>query len=269
MNIRTLIILLSLPASGLLGAVRDIQFKSINFVTSVVEMHNYGTASQSLAGWRFCTHDENQIRRYSSTTGLNAVSIAPGESLFIHYLNDAPGGDSAHLNRSALGNFATPLDSDAYGIQIYFRTPFGAGANIADHLQWSIDGIDDLSADERSDEAEAGGVWVKQSEWISTTADTTMIQLDADVGALNQPSHYTVIEPVAATLEITNTGLLDPDTFFVAFAYSGSGTVKVTESKDLDTFTDVSARTAVSTPTPNRVEFDITGSSLFFRMEED
>ena len=81
MNIRTLIILLSLPASGLLGAARDIQFKSINFVTSVVEMHNYGTTSQSLAGWRFCTHDENQIRRYSSTTGLNAVSIAAGESL--------------------------------------------------------------------------------------------------------------------------------------------------------------------------------------------
>lgn len=29
MNIRTLIILLSLPAPGLLGAARDIQFKSI------------------------------------------------------------------------------------------------------------------------------------------------------------------------------------------------------------------------------------------------
>jgi hypothetical protein len=55
----------------------------------------------------------------------------------------------------------------------------------------------------------------------------------------------------------------------VEFAYSGSGTVKVTESTDLDTFTDASARTAVSTPTPNRVEFDITGSSLFFRMEEE
>ncbi|MFP6876437.1 MAG: hypothetical protein VCA37_06385 [Roseibacillus sp.] len=158
-------------------------------MTSVVEMHNYGTTSQSLAGWRFCTHDENQIRRYSSTTGLNAVSIAAGESLFIHYPNDAPGGDPAHLNRSTLGNFATPLDSDASGIQIYFRPPFGAGANIADHLQWSIDGIDDLSADERSDEAEAGGVWVNQSEQISTTADTAMVQLDADVGALNQPSH--------------------------------------------------------------------------------
>ncbi len=96
-----------------------------------------------------------------------------------------------------------------------------------------------------------------------------MIQLDADVGALNQPSHYTVIEPVAATPEITNTGLLDPGTFLVEFAYSGSGTVKVTESTDLDTFPDASARTAVSTPTPNRVEFDITGSSLFFRMEEE
>ena len=142
------------------SAPRDIQFRSVNFETSVIELYNFGEDTENLDGWRFCSHDENQVRRYSSNTGLNNISLAAGESLFIHYLNDAPANTENAINISGRGSFATTLDSGAYGIQIYF-TPvsFGNGNRIADHLQWSIDGVDNTSADDRSDEAQAGGVW--------------------------------------------------------------------------------------------------------------
>ena len=54
---------------------RFVQIRSVNLTTSVLELFNSGTSSQSLAGWRFCTHDEDSVRRYSSTTGLNLSLI--------------------------------------------------------------------------------------------------------------------------------------------------------------------------------------------------
>ena len=48
---------------------RFVQIRSIDLTTSVLELFNSGTASQSLAGWRFCTHDEDSVRRYSSAGG--------------------------------------------------------------------------------------------------------------------------------------------------------------------------------------------------------
>ena len=143
---------------------RFVQIRSVNLTTSVLELFNSGTSSQSLAGWRFCTHDEDSVRRYSSTAGLNNVTLASGDSLFVHFNNDADPADAQAINVSTIGGaFAQPLDADgAYGAQIYFQTPFGVGANIADHLQFSLDGLDDATADERSDEAE-GEVWVDQT----------------------------------------------------------------------------------------------------------
>ena len=97
------------------------------------------------------------MRQYSLSTGLNGITIENDTSLFIHFNNDAP-VDPDRLNIISLGAFAAPLDQGPYGMQLYFQTPFGDGNNIADHLQWNLGGADDLSADERSDEAQAGGV---------------------------------------------------------------------------------------------------------------
>lgn len=173
---------------------RMVQFRTIDVATGVAELTNFGTNDQSLAGWRFCTHDESEVRRYSATGGLSGQVLAPGESLFIHFNNDALGPNA--INISAIGgSFALPLDdSGAYGIQIYFQTPFGIGANIADHLQFSEFGLDDTSADDRSDEAEIGGVWVDQDDWISILPGTTTITLNesASAGELNSSADYEV-----------------------------------------------------------------------------
>ena len=37
---------------------RFVQFRTLDFENGVVELHNFGTTSQSLNGWRFCSHDE-------------------------------------------------------------------------------------------------------------------------------------------------------------------------------------------------------------------
>lgn len=178
---------------------RFVQIRSIDLTTSVLELFNSGTGSQSLAGWRFCTHDEDQVRRYSGSAGLNSFTLASGQSLYVHFNNDADPANTQEVNISTIGGgFATPLDATgAYGAQIYFIASFGVGANIADHIQFSVDGLDDTSADERSDEAE-GEVWTDQSEWIAISLDTEMILLnDAALNnEIHSPTDYTVVAPV-------------------------------------------------------------------------
>ncbi len=181
----------------LVHAVDNIQFKSIDFETNVVEMHNFGDSAQSLDGWRFCTHDASVVRRYSSAGGLNGVSIAAGESLFVHWNNDAP-AEANRINISTIGGGFATLSRDAYGLQIYINGSFGNGASIADHLQWSLNGADNSSADERSDEAEAGGVWTDQNLWISTSENSTRIDLiDISGARLHSPTDYMVRAPIA------------------------------------------------------------------------
>ena len=182
---------------------RFVQIRSVDLTTSVLELFNSGTASQSLDGWRFCTHDEDQVRRYSNTPGLNGFTLASGESLFVHFNNDADPADAQAVNVSTIGgNFAQPLDAEgAYGAQIYWQSGFGIGANIADHVQFSVDGSDDATADERSDEAE-GEVWVDQNDWISVSLDTEMIVLDPATSdsEIHSSADYTVVDSVAVVL---------------------------------------------------------------------
>jgi hypothetical protein len=86
------------------------------------------------------------------------------------------------------------MDPSAHGLQIYFApVVFTIGDTIADHVQWSIDGVDDLTADERSDEAETGGVWTDQSTWVITQSDSTSITLNESANGLilHGPSDYT------------------------------------------------------------------------------
>lgn len=173
------------------AAPRDVQIRAINFSSGLITLYNFGATDEPLDGYAFCTHDENEIRRYSNLAGFNGRTIEAGSYLFIHFNNNAP-NDPDHINRSTLGLFATPLDNGAYGMGLYFPpVVFADGATIADYLQWSLNGIGDSSADERADEAQDGGVWASQAAWIATQASTTYIRLtDANGGTLHAPANY-------------------------------------------------------------------------------
>lgn len=178
---------------------RNVQFSSIDFGSAVLTLTNFGTTDQALDGWRFCSHDESEVRRYSATSGLNGMTLSPGESLAVHFNNDASGPGA--INASTIGGgFAQPLDqlpasNGAYGIQIYITGNFGNGNFIADHLQWSYNGADNNSADDRSDEAQMGGVWTDQSAWISVDETTRAILLNPGASEFenNSPADYSII----------------------------------------------------------------------------
>lgn len=169
---------------------RFVQIESIDFTSNVLQLTNFDSTSKDLSGWRFCTHDEDQIRRYSASTGLNGVTLAAGASLFVHFNNDGSGANEINVSTIG-GNFAEPFDvgpdpGGAYAVGLYVNSGFGDGANLADHLQWSFNGADNTTADERSDEAQ-GEVWFSENDWISADLNTERIQLN--VADFNEEVH--------------------------------------------------------------------------------
>ena len=198
------------PASAQISdPVRTVQIRTVDFVRQSIEVHNFGIDDQPLDGWRFCTHDEDQVRRYSSPPAFNGFTLMAGESMFLMYNNDASAPNEFNIN--SIGNFALPLDTEgAYGIQFYFQTPFGIGSNIADHMQFSLNGLDDGQADERSDEAVLGGLWNDENDWIAVTPETSSISINEAVvmNELHSSTDYLVENPDVVTAEIINDELV-------------------------------------------------------------
>ena len=206
------------------AAERDVQFTDILADDHVLMLSNTGASAVDLDGWRFCSHNTTQVRRYTAPTAFNGVTLQPGDELLIYLDNDAPFGNPLAYDAFDIGFFAN-FELNAYAVSFYFTnsggsTPFNDGNFIADHLQWSIDGVDHNTADERSDEAENGGVWTNQSEWISVASDTTLIELDDPTFAhLHGPADYNVVGGCQA--DITGDGELnffDVSAFLSAFA---------------------------------------------------
>ncbi len=222
------------------AAFRDVQFKTIDFENAIVELHNFGDTSEPFTNWRFCTHDDQVERRYSTSGALNSITLDAGESIFFHFNNDAPVGATDAFNIAGLGNFATPLEQDAYAIGIYVNSAFSNPAALVDHLQWSIDGVDNASADARSITAEQADLWTDDTEWIATTADTLRLELLLEDGepiaGIHGPSSYEVVEPqLFSAADFDRDGDVDGDdlgTLRGAYGTTSAGDV------DLDTDTD-------------------------------
>lgn len=189
-------------------AVESVQIRSIDLAAQVLELYNFGAGTQTLDGWRFCSHDELDGFDYTSGSGLNGQSIASGESLFIHWNNDAAGVDA--LNISDLGGAAVDdLTADSAGsavsIGLYRTAPFGSSDNLVDHIQYSYQGADVGGATPRGGVAEGADLWTLPTDWISVGAASTSIFLSDDpfpgAGASHGPGSYAVVpEPTTAVL---------------------------------------------------------------------
>jgi hypothetical protein len=201
---------------------RDVQFANILVDDHVLMIFNSGAEAVSLDGWRFCTQNSTQTLVYTPASGLNGVSIPPSSSITIHLNNDANAGVSTQINASDIGSFAN-FELTAYSLAIYFpnssgSVSFGDGNLMADFLQWSLGGLDNTTADERSDEAEVGGVWVDQSEWINVRNDSLLIELtDPSFAELHSPENYNII--VNCPADLTDDGMLN---FFDVSAFLGA-----------------------------------------------
>ena len=165
------------------GSPRDVQIRSINFDTQVLELHNFGIAPIGLDGWRFCTHDENGAFHYSSNGGLNGLVIAPGDSLFVHWLNDS-GNAPGSINRSRLGGSTIPdllVDSAgaAISIGIYRASSFSNPDLLNDHLQYSFGGAHVPGATPRSGVAVTAELWTDELDWVAIDEDAIGLELTA------------------------------------------------------------------------------------------
>lgn len=220
---RHVCIAVCLLAGSASAANRDIQFARFDVPGRVIEMHNFGPTPVDLTGWRTCSHSGNQIRRYSGANGLDGVIIQPGASLFIHLLDNAPARPNA-VNASTIGGQFANLTAGPYGLSIYFPNTGGSvvfndGNLIADHVQWSINGVDDPTADERSDEAVAGGVWTAETDWVSITASTQWVVLtDLSGGVLHGPANYQALDCVADFATDSTLDFFDVVEFLGAFS---------------------------------------------------
>lgn len=177
-------------ASGGQGAVRDIQIVKVDLSTAVVTLQNVGAFPQPIDGFRFCTADENEFFRYTAAGGFNGTTLGPGETLDVHWNNDAPGGA---VNVASLGGFvAAPLDAGPYGLAIYWTSPFELVDSMADYMQFTDSLINpgNGTADARAGVA-AGVLWTGANEWVVLEADTTMMTLnDLSGGLLHGPASY-------------------------------------------------------------------------------
>ncbi|HED54164.1 MAG TPA: hypothetical protein ENJ00_08180 [Phycisphaerales bacterium] len=197
---------------------REVQIRSIDFENSIVEIFSFSSETEDLTGWRLCTHDDDQVRQYTSPMAPRTIS--PGQSIYLYWNNDAPGGDPDRINIADLGGFfAGPLDRGPFSIGLYFPghdgiVMFSDPFDMIDSIQWSIDGLDNNSADERSDEAELAGLWIDQSLWIATTPVSLSIMLtDATGGLLHGPKNYQVNEPVVCLADTNHDGMVTPADF--------------------------------------------------------
>ncbi|MEM7756103.1 MAG: GC-type dockerin domain-anchored protein [Planctomycetota bacterium] len=234
------------------SASRDVQVRSIDFETGVLEVFNFGTGDVDLTGWRFCSHDFDQQRRYTQAAALTGVMLEAGSSIFVHFNNDAP-ADPDRFNRSALGNFAVPLDQDAYGLQFFFpaangNVSFGNSSLISDHVQWNIDGQTNGLAEARTGQAVGQGLWSAAGDFIATQADSLRIDLtDLSGDIAGSPAEYLVTNPaancnpadLAAPLGVVD--LADVDAFIAAFLIGGpaadiAAPAGVVDLADVDAF---------------------------------
>jgi len=190
------------------GSEEDVQFRSIDFVSQVLELHNYGGSNQDLSGWRFCTHDVSDGRDYSSAAGLNGFSLAPGESLFVHWNDDAIGADAVNISDIG-GNWVDDLSvngsGDGISLNIYRDGSFSSSTSIIDHIQYSFGGANvGGQSNPRGTVAVNAGLWSSTSDWVSVDLDTGGLLLTDDPfpgatgGTHGSGSFSAVPEPASA-----------------------------------------------------------------------
>ena len=184
----------------------------------------------------------SQARRYTAPAGLSGVIIESGTSVFVYFNNDAPAKDPDRINRFELGGgFATPLDQDAFAIQLFFpddngNVSFGNSSLIADHLQWNVDGQGAGSAETRTAQAVSEGLWSAVGDFIATQADSARIDLtDLSGDIAGSPDEYEVSGGAECTADWDGNGVVnaaDVGSFLSAYFLDLANGTLVTDFDD-------------------------------------
>ncbi len=200
-----------LACAAATAAPRDVQITNVDLTTGIITLHNFGATDEVMNGWRFCSHDTSFVRQYSSVSGFNGKNIGAGTDFFVHWNNGGP-NDADNINASNLGGSSADINDSAFAVQLYFApVNFSNPTTMADAIQWSIGGVNNTVADDRSDEAVTAGLWTDQTLWISTTAASESIELLPASGGmlLHGPDDYAVNEPPGIPGDLNGDGTVD------------------------------------------------------------
>jgi hypothetical protein len=173
-------------------------------------LHNFGSTSVDLDGWRFCSHDETDGFDYTGSTGLNGQSLGAGQSFTFHWLNDASGSgafDISSLGGARIDDLLANTAGQSISIGIYRDSRFGSSTSLVDHIQYSFDGTGG-SFNGRRSVAVGAGLWEDADDWISVDDGSTRIDLTAGAFPGAGASHSSASFAVSAVPEPTSLALL-------------------------------------------------------------
>ena len=127
--LRTALAILALSAFNLSFA--QVRMSQVDEVNQQVTIRNFGTTTQSVAGYWMCRAPGTYMPMTSLTIVSGDLSLSPGEEVTIIY-PEVPlqGGVGLYLNAAGFGNPANLVDYVQYGGVVGFREPVGVGAGI-------------------------------------------------------------------------------------------------------------------------------------------
>ncbi|MFP6872679.1 MAG: hypothetical protein VCA55_04140 [Verrucomicrobiales bacterium] len=242
----------------------NVVISEVDLANSRVELVNTGSLAINITNHWWCNKvngEPDDYPRVSSATINKEFSTTPDLVLL-------PG----EVLVFDLSSSFLPRSGGELGL--YRSRSWKDRAAMIDYINWGNSrGVRDTVADDPP------AIWEKNAAIdISSAAPGDTIQLKPGAAG-DSVNDYQVASAsiglaqsvVPVELRVTGFGTLDSGSFFIEFYYNGNGTVKATESADLSiTYTDISARTSVSRPSDNRVEFQPkAGRTFFFRFEEE
>lgn len=185
--------MLTLSCSFAQGAV---VFSEINLTNNTITLTNTDASAVDLGGWRFCSHDFDSARVYSSASHFNGVSIAAGESLVI---------DTTTIP------FAGLLDGSILSVGLYNdldgALSFGSANDLSAFVQFSPIGTTNVgSAETRTGTAVAAGLWDAPGSFVELGAGDSIIRLN-DLNVSTGASSFSVVpEPSSVMLSALGLG---------------------------------------------------------------
>ncbi|GHC54860.1 hypothetical protein [Roseibacillus persicicus] len=181
--------IVSLLASGTL-AHGAIVFSQIDLVNNTITLTNTGASAVDLGGWRFCSHDIDSVRVYSSSSQFNGISILSNESYVVD-TTDIPFAGLLGGNTLSVG-----LYNDLDG-----SLSFGSANDLSAFIQFAPEGTTEVgNAEFRTHTAVEAGLWDANGSFVQVGADDTLIQLNDLNSSIGSTSFSAIPEPSAALL---------------------------------------------------------------------
>lgn len=247
-------------------AAANIVISEIDLNNSRVELVNLGETTVDLTSYRWCNF-VNGSPRYPGVlaTTINATLSSDNDLEMT----------AGQILTFDLSTALLPAAGGELGL--YLPTGgFGSRAALVDYVNWGN------STGFRDDAAiQAPAIWVTNTAIDVSgmgAGDTIQLNLEAPGDAV---ADYSIAPGTIGTAQsvpsepevagrITKVGFVDASTMFVEYEFTGAGSMKLTESSDLNSFSQVATRTTVSSPSQNRLEFAIPSSAnrMYFRIEE-